>query len=221
MGRELNINAQNRCSAAFSLSQLYGVWLPKGAPAQGVKSDLPDLQLLGVPPAPREVYGNCWGQHLGSSGPDNREEPASQRVPGTVRGQEEKGPVSQSPFSLFLLGRFRCFAPALPSVPSVFSSPHPQGQARRLLNRCRGNSHRSRGHRDAGRTARVPNFVGCCRPATPAHKAAASAAAPEPPGSPGASVPRPLRAAERHGAPRLAGSEPVTRQRRQPARGRR
>lgn len=77
VGRELNINAQNRCSAAVSLSQLYGAWLPKGAHIQDVQSDLLDAQLLGGPLSPREIYGICQGQNLENSGPDNREETAS------------------------------------------------------------------------------------------------------------------------------------------------
>lgn len=50
VGRELNINAQNRCSAAVSLSQLNGAWLPKGACIQDVKSDLPDCSCWEDPP---------------------------------------------------------------------------------------------------------------------------------------------------------------------------
>lgn len=75
-----------------------------------------------------------------------------------------------------------------------------QGQEKRLLNRCCGNLHRSHGHSSTGRTSRALNFVGCCRPATRARKAAASAAAPEPPS---ASAPRPLRASQAP-SPRLA-----------------
>lgn len=49
VGRELNINARNRCSTAVNLSQLYGAWLPKGALVQDVKPDLLSFQLGGLP----------------------------------------------------------------------------------------------------------------------------------------------------------------------------
>lgn len=77
--------------------------MPEEAHVQDVKPDLPDLQLLRGPTSSREVYGNCQGQHLGSSGLDNREENASQHLSGSTRGQAEKGSASPSPlFSLFL-----------------------------------------------------------------------------------------------------------------------
>lgn len=48
------MNAQNRCTSAMTLSQLYEAWLPKGACIQGVKSDLLDLQLQR---GPHKVWG--------------------------------------------------------------------------------------------------------------------------------------------------------------------
>lgn len=82
--------------------------------------------------------------------------------------------------------------------PSVFSSPHAQGQAA-ALNRCR----RSRSARPS---------VGCCRPATRAHQAAAA----EPRRSPARPRTAPAGPRAAHGVP---GRHPARGQ--HPARGRR
>lgn len=65
----ININAQNRCSAAVSVSQLREAWLPKGARIQNVKSHLLGRQFLGEPP---QSKGSLWklpGSALGKLRP--------------------------------------------------------------------------------------------------------------------------------------------------------